>query len=198
MPLSSATKSPDQLRLGTKRRIVYCLAANHELGEYAGFFGFFRNSLDRLADEDNDTLGGFVRVMHAFLSNLMAAALLAHALLGCCWHHAHKCVQCDETTQSVSHSAACCKHDHGPSQQKQQQPTPCKCKLECAGVCTYLPTQKTQLEQPQSAALFDFAAIVPVLAGVGTPSEFTWQRTLDSAGADLPLRLHLMHQILLI
>ncbi len=136
--------------------------------------------------------------MHAILPNLMAVALLAHALLGCCWHHAHNCVQCDKPTPAAARSVACCKHNHGQDQQKQQPTGPCKCKLECAGVCTFLPTQKTQIEKSQLAATYNLAAIVPALSDYRVPSEFAWMRTSDAAGAELPLSLHLLNQVLLI
>jgi hypothetical protein len=30
-------------------------------------------------------------MMHCFASNLIAALLALHTVLGCCWHHAHRC-----------------------------------------------------------------------------------------------------------
>lgn len=138
--------------------------------------------------------------MHAVFSNLMASALFIHAVLGCCWHHAHVCVRCDGTSDGVSQPVACCKCRQGEGENRpgQQPDGPCKCRLECRGVCTFLPVQKMRIESSQLVVPFDFASILPALASSQAASA-RWAKLVgDPAELEAPLRLHLLHQILLI
>ena len=149
--------------------------------------------------------------MHAVLSILMAAALIVHAVLGCCWHHAHDCVRCDNPiahvpglTAKTSDQVACCKHHHGAgpeaSEGQQEQPSqePCKCRFECRGVCAYLPPQKTQIDSPELVVAFDYAIVAPMRAGVPIAPALSWELAGNLANVEPPLRLHLLHQMLLI
>ena len=183
------------MQSSSEQRIAWHLPIDLCMVDCAGFFGFSRNSLDQSADEDNDILGWYRSYMHAILSNLMAVTLLVHALQGCCWQYAHGCVQC---VKPVSKATACCKHHHAKCQQKQAPCVPCKCKLQCQGVCTYLPQQKTQFDRPQPAIQHDFAVVIPVLAGCKVVSESVSGRNHAAGPLKLPVRLHLLHQILLI
>src|SRR5262245_52742914 len=136
--------------------------------------------------------------MYAVLSHLMAATLAAHALLGCCWQRAEDCARCDRSAAVDSHVAPCCAHDHGASKHQHHPNAPCKCRVTCAGVCTYLPTQKTQLDQPSLTGLHDLAALIPSSVGLPTSSQFARGQTRDGARVETPLGLHLLHQVLLI
>lgn len=132
--------------------------------------------------------------MHAILSSLTAAVLFIHTVFGCCWHHAHAGLQ---NTGSVAVSEhACCKHHQHDGDSK--QPTkPVKCCIECEGTCSYVLPDKVQIEAPRSIASFDLVATLPQLADAQIASA-TWSHVGDSPhGALPPLRLHLLHQLLL-
>ena len=74
---------------------------------------------------------------------------------------------------------------------------PCDGHSQCQGVCTYLPVQKTQLDKSQLDVPMDFAAIVPATCDAQIAAEFCVAHSLD-VPLEPPLRLHLLHQILLI
>lgn len=70
--------------------------------------------------------------MAAIISNLTAAALLAHTLLGCCWHHSHACAQACPATLSGGHddvhaepAAGGCVGHAGPAHHGQSLPGKC-------------------------------------------------------------------------
>ncbi len=136
--------------------------------------------------------------MYGLLSNLTACLLLAHALLGCCWHHSHDCSGCDSTSTAESPPEHCCKHHQQARDEGAKPAAPCNCKVECHGVCTYLPPQKTQLDCPDIALPFDFAILIPAMADAQVASAIPWERASDSGGGKFSLRLHLLHQVLLI
>jgi hypothetical protein len=64
-------------------------------------------------------------------------------------------------------------------------------------VCNYLPVQKTQLDKVQFHVPIEFAPIVPASCDVHVAARLGLERVHESA-AGPPLRLHLLHQILLI
>lgn len=135
--------------------------------------------------------------MHAILSIITAATLFIHALFGCCWHHAHSCVRCEMASAEASPVAGGCKCHHG-SQPDQQPSGPCNCQFECKGVCTYLPPQKTVADCPELGVPFSSVAIVSVLADRHLSAVGVWEQTCGQLATEPPLRLHLLHQILLI
>src|SRR5262249_8957377 len=97
--------------------------------------------------------------MHAMLSNLMAATLLIHALLGCRGFGAVACTcQPAQAAPERSHCSSC--HEHGASHKSQPPTAPCKCRVECQTICNYLPTPRTQLVIPTTPAPFDALAIL--------------------------------------
>jgi hypothetical protein len=134
--------------------------------------------------------------MRAIVSNLTAAMLLVHALVGCCRHLERNCVRHESATEGVSVMAACCDHCRG---QNESSPRPEKCGCECQGVCTYLPPQKTLIDAPHSIISFDFLPIDPPLADNCLASANALLEQSSSCSCPgLPLRLHLLHQIILV
>lgn len=154
--------------------------------------------------------------MHPILSSFVAAMLSIHALLGCCWHHAQGCEVCD----SVKHEAVspelallttCCQHaaeagrhdlDRSGHDQHagQEQPhrAPCKCQIECRGTCAYLLTPRA-LTGDQKSTLSDCVAmIVPAITTGQSALPLSWPLGNSPANSEPPVRLHLLHQILLI
>jgi len=133
--------------------------------------------------------------MHAVLCKLMAALLFVHGAFGCCWHHAHAWEFRDGATASTAQHHHCCKHE-SPADHSQQPTKPCEQK--CEGVCTYLPVQKVQVDSPDLTAPAEFLAITPMPAGSDLSVASFWELGGGPVPLGPPLRLHLLHQILLI
>lgn len=132
--------------------------------------------------------------MQAILSSLTAAALLAHAIVGCYGHHALACSQCEQVEATV----VCCDHDHGLPDGSHSSELPCECAFACDGSCVTLPPQKTQLDVASLDVSLEMVVVEPVAAGQ--------LFCLAASGAceprcnphQPPLGLHLLHQSLLI
>jgi hypothetical protein len=134
--------------------------------------------------------------MQALFSSLVAASLLIHAAIGCCWHHSHNglCAddrQCQPTSDACAHHHGCCNGQH-------DQPTQEPCGgHQCHGLCNYLPIQKSQVDDLKLQLPLDFAAILPAtcdMQGVAVHHAVGCSK----AACEPPVRLHLLHQILLI
>ncbi len=138
-------------------------------------------------------LGG---VMQVLLSNSTALVLLVHALLGCCWHHAPAC---HEPEAEPAAAVACCSHHQHAEDGCGHTPVePCKCKLECHGICTYLPPQKTSLDAPELIVPFDFVALTLATSHLSASPEASWDAAISPGSSGCAHRLHLLHQVLLI
>lgn len=141
--------------------------------------------------------------MQTVFCNLMAASLFIHALLGCCWHHAHAQSCCSKQETKVSERVTGCSHGHScghsadKSHQKQKPAEPHQHK-DCPGSCTFLSVAKTQVDCHSPLSPLPFAAFVPFVAEVGATFHVSADRVTDESGPPPPLRLHLLNQILLI
>ena len=63
--------------------------------------------------------------MRFFATSLTVAALIAHALLGCCWHHGHAEAPISSTTQATIKSVVHGGHFHShASSEGDHEPTP--------------------------------------------------------------------------
>jgi hypothetical protein len=138
--------------------------------------------------------------MRAILSNLTAAMLLIHALIGCCRHHEHRCVAGDRAAEGISLTSGCCHCNHsGCHQQSETPPHPDNCNLGCHGVCSYLPPQRTLVDAPQLIVALDILPVDPALvSGYMVPAGACRERINGNPASTLPLRLHLLHQIILV
>jgi hypothetical protein len=146
-------------------------------------------------------------VQHLF-SNLMALAIAAHAVLGCCWHQACRCPEAAAASLAdggaaeavLTSSCDCCDEHHGGRQTHSSCPANdaghCPDCGECQGTCVYL--------LPKAASVGDDLAcawIVPSLHGLADGMLDTGSQIalLDRGPVDgPPLRLHLALQVLLI
>ena len=133
--------------------------------------------------------------MDRVLSSAIAALLFIHTACGCCWHHAHQSAACGHT--QLPGLAGACHHEKCPPGDESSD-GPCRCRLECQGVCTYLPPQKTRLDSPQVVVPFDLVAAVSASAEAHSGSAWHGGAELHSSHVGPPLRLHLLHQIFLI
>lgn len=134
--------------------------------------------------------------MRTLFSSLLAASLLIHAAIGCCWHHAHESA-CGDESPLASAAEADYDHHHGDSADGHRSHGPCKDQSHCHGMCNYLPAQKSQIDKSRVHVALDFAAstkdvcraqVAPLCVAEGS-QEFCSRP---------PLRLHLFYQILLI
>jgi hypothetical protein len=133
--------------------------------------------------------------MHAFLSSFTAAALFIHASFGCCWHHVHSCVLGGGMI-AVAGPMECCHHGH-ESSPGQGSERPCDGDDECEGTCSYVLPQKVQMDAPWAVASLDLVATLSTASEAQVIATL-WGNTGDSAlGAVPPLRLHLLHQLML-
>ena len=127
--------------------------------------------------------------MQAFVSSLTAALLFIHTVFGCCWHHAHDC------TAAVAGPEACCCHDHDDGDSKQHE-QPCQDGADCEGACAYVLSQKVKVEAPKWITI-EYLAVLPTLADGQLEAATSWRVLSSLPNVGPPLRLHLLHQVLL-
>ncbi len=135
--------------------------------------------------------------MVAAVCNVMAALVLSHAVLGCCWHHSHLCASCDKAIGRTEPSSDCCRH-HNSSSDEGERSAPCRCYFQCPGVCVYLPTQKTGVNLAPDVNPCELLAVAAVTAQRHVDLTSLSERGREPAIFEPPLRLHLVHQVLLI
>jgi hypothetical protein len=139
--------------------------------------------------------------MHAVISIMMAVLLGVHALFGCCRYPGHSCKQyrCNQCSQSAhdAHSQCCQQPGQGISHQERHQ-CPHRDRVECHGVCVYLPSQEMQMDCSQGAVPIDQFAILATSTDALYVGFSQWTISHGRLNSKLPLRLHLWHQILLI
>jgi len=141
--------------------------------------------------------------VYNLISSLAALSLLAHMVLGCCWHHPHPSCQKETASAAVAdlhggHShpdsfplrratyleSAGCEHEgrHGCGGDR------------CVGLCnpptrSLIPSAKQSLELPAACQAFDCGPA----AAEASPTE-----TGFSTGSSFSVRTHLLHRVLLI
>lgn len=153
--------------------------------------------------------------MRSVLSLTVAAAVAVHAVLGCCWHHAHVAEAADvESTEPAPQPKAhsCCHGHHAhevaePAHQLAEQdaaqidshqddpshhcPTPCSRKCEVAS--------NGRVQVDESGTDFTLDVSLGLSSPVVEPIVVARKFALDDGIAEPPpVRLHLMHQLLLI
>ena len=137
--------------------------------------------------------------MRALQSNLTAILLVIHAMIGCCHHHWHCDAECAAAVTLCAAPCQCCDQCGGSHDESEQPSQPCNGELQCQGVCSYLPTQKTVIDASDVDSGLDFAAIIPThLDGHLAAAALPWGFAHTVNDSPPPLRLHLLHQILLI
>ena len=135
--------------------------------------------------------------MQAALSNLMAALLLVQALTGWCCFQPCARLGSEMVQVTESHQPPCCDDCDVENRPGPKPIAPCRCQV-CLGFCTYVPTDKAQVDCPELVVPFDSLAFAPVLADSHLSGNYLGSVANGRPVAELPLRLHLMHQILLV
>lgn len=135
--------------------------------------------------------------MHAVFANLMAGVLSIHALVGCCWLHAQSTAACEHSAV-VDVATPCCAHHHDtPCSKEQPAEQSCPCCAEGHGACAFLPTQKSQLDALHFVSFLP-AAILSADVAVEPAVTSAWWEAWGTTGIEPPVRLHLVHRVLLI
>jgi len=141
--------------------------------------------------------------MRAQVCRLAIGLLLAHATLGCGWHHAHHAAASSFASGSdalVLDAHGCCdSHDAAPCLPTQESPAaPCPGHLDCQVRCIYVQPERVQVDDQQQVQLFLDGA----LAGASQLDDIGLvQVVVHRSDGPLPcgsLRRHLVFQLLLI
>jgi hypothetical protein len=124
--------------------------------------------------------------------------VLAHAVLGCCWHHVHACGEAHDhlALAGWEHhwagddhpSAGCadCSHrGHGRD--------------DCRGVkCSFVVGAKEKPGARLAVSSFSSAPTAPAADGLAGDARREEHLFFGAGSGLLPVRLHLLHQVLLI
>jgi hypothetical protein len=146
----------------------------------------------------DDETGRNHALMNTFLSNLTAAMLVIHAMIGCCHHHWHRADEA-AAAPAISMACACCCHGEQAGDEEQVPTEPCSGELQCQGVCTYLPSQKTAIDASPMASPFDYAVVPQIASSCRLAiTESTWDSSDGTCNSLHPPTLHRLHQLLLI
>jgi len=164
---------------------------------YDGYSAFSTISLDPTADKRKDSVEHHLDIMRAVVSSLMVALLAIQTVFGCCWHHSHWHLHGHSSLAREAEPVKCCQHHHQESE-SQPSPEPCNHHDECRGLSAYLLPQKVQIDASHSVPAFDMATSVASLAEDQIACPFLWGDVGCSHAIEPPLRLHLLHQTLLI
>jgi hypothetical protein len=157
---------------------------------------FSTSQIDQLT-ESKRWIGIFMR---AIVSNLTAAMLIVHALVGCCGRHDCDVTTCNRSEISDSLAAGCCHHDHAPPSQEDERPIgPCDCTLNCKALCFSLPPEKTLLDAGLSVLCLDVVNTASSATALDASMVLCYcDATRAWRGPAPPVRLHLLHQILVV
>jgi hypothetical protein len=131
--------------------------------------------------------------MQAELSNFMALVLLVQATGWCC-HRSCDSLHSPHCEDLQTAGIAGCGHRDSMTDTNQPPASPGKCP-ECFGCCTYVQPEKTQLDNVELGIPFDLSAVALEIRMV---LACRWQLGADALQSRPPLRLHLLHQFLLI
>ena len=135
--------------------------------------------------------------MQAFVSKLMAALLVAQAVSGWCCHRPCHCLD-GEFAEAMAAVEDCdharCYHDH--DRVAFNAAPHCQCH-ECQGFCTYVTSAKSQVARSVS----DFGSVLATATVDLSHPQLTLAeaaRSGEPIQLEPPVRLHLLHQSLLI
>ena len=133
--------------------------------------------------------------MRVSVYSLMAVLLLANAVFGCCRHRMLACMLADGASTAVSKSEGCCQQEQEEPRESQR---PCGCTVECYGACTYLPPERSDTDLADGVAPLDLVPLIHPLLTTGCDGPARPSAALPATGYSPPVRLHLLHQSLLV
>lgn len=127
--------------------------------------------------------------MPTLVSSLMSGLLLLQTVSGWCYERAHV------ATTANGHPVHCCGHDecdHGGEPQG-----PCESDEKCHGICVFTASSGTQLDLLQPS-LANCVWIIDLTVDAKLAHGTFHESQADFAHVEPPLRLHLLHQILVV
>jgi hypothetical protein len=143
--------------------------------------------------------------VNRFVSIAVAVVVALHTVLGCCWHHAHAATVALPHQNAASAESApakkCCHHHHDEPQHADDEPAAehshHSCPDQCDDKCEAPALLRVQHDDVVSLPLIDWMAAPtePVVVPAVVVAR------VDRSDGHLkppPLRLHLLHQLLLI
>lgn len=158
--------------------------------------GLSHSYLDFVADKRHNSEMTRSRPVSSCASILMSVLLLIQAVSGWCWQPAHSGACVDGSLMSVRSAASCCDHcRHSDTDIPRQGPG--KCRMECSSVCTFLQPERTHVDSRSVTVPVGYAVVLTAIASEFVHA-FLIGLTSESAQMVPPLRLHLLHQLLLI
>lgn len=134
--------------------------------------------------------------MHSAVSILLAVVFAVHSVGGLCWQCADVQAGCPKASAAAS-SCCCHRAAEAPSEGSAIADADSCCEFECTGTCHYLQIVRVTVEQPADTL---WVAVLP-LAHATIPSQSVFdifERSAIARGGLPPLRLHLVHGLLLI
>ena len=138
--------------------------------------------------------------MRILVTLVSSSTLLAHVLLGCCWHHPHSAHREQPTgTEPQAHVvAATCGHQHDGHSHHGEAPRPTR-SGDCEQAdCVFLAEAKSKCPVDALAMPYDIpsAARSDVM---GSTRGAAWRAGRELFGdPGPPVRRHLLHQVLLV
>lgn len=93
-------------------------------------------------------------LMHALVSISMACLLLLQTLSGCWWQRVHECDSHAAASTVLAADCGCT-----DCQDEDEHQGPCKNKIECRGVCSYLGPEKAQSDSAHDVAAWDLLIV---------------------------------------
>ena len=136
--------------------------------------------------------------MQAVFSNLLAGLLLIQALTGWCDRSPHACASCRPVTADLVQIDDCCRHDACPVGETGSPTDSCPSKTECHDICIYVPSQEMRIDTTQVALPVSFMAAMSATADAEIVASLSLDTLWHYAISEPPVRLHLLHQIILI
>lgn len=133
--------------------------------------------------------------MQALHCNLMACLLLIQAVTGWCCYSSSAIAHA-RVPKVVAETNACCRQCEKRAPRPQPL-KPCKCD-ECLGICTYLPVEKATVDRSELVIPLDVIVIDSALIGTDNRCTTTAKWPCEHSKPAPALRLHLLHQSLLI
>jgi hypothetical protein len=139
--------------------------------------------------------------MQALVSKLMVALVLAQAVSGWCCHRPCHCLDDEAAENSLAGIDDCghdeCCHDEVHAASAFHASSHCQCH-ECLGFCTYVAGAKLQIARPHTMVGLD--ALATNAAATHTQLAASQWSHFSPASVHFgpPVRLHLLHQSLLI
>jgi len=137
---------------------------------------------------------------HTLICNLTSAALLAHVLLGCCWHHGHQCSHqlAAAAEVEVAHDRCCAQ----PQESTHSQAPVGDCGHGddgCQGArCVFMSAAPGAAAAVPALQHRDALLVGPAAADTSAAGSLLCGEASLAAGCSCPLRIHLLHQVLLI